>query len=203
MTTSHRPPNTGNSAPSFSGYHLRKYAVVAYPNAEAQAKIDVEKKLMAGVYPLAPRPGERPCITIAGFWAKEMMEDTLCRWIRNICRLQPSFRAALNNFSSFPPHTVYLRLQDPQPFLHLSHQFKMLDAFMESNECPPVELTTRPCLPLAEGLPEAAYQQLINEYAHKTFHEVLTVEKLALLKWGETGEAPQRVDTFTLQASRE
>lgn len=203
MIDTHRPPNTGTTAPAFSGYHLRKYAVVAYPNADVQPKIDVEKKLMAGVYPLVPRPQEQPFITLAGFWAKEMMEETLCRWIQNICRLQSSFMAALNNFSSLPPHTVYLRLQDPQPFVHLSRQFKMLDAFMESNECPPVEIITRPCLPLAEGLPEAAYQQLVNEFAHRTFHEVLTIEKLVLLKWAEAGEAPQRVDTFALQASRE
>ncbi len=52
------------------------------------------------------------------------MEDTLIRWIQRICNRYSSFDLTLNNYSGFPPHTIYLRVQDPEPFRELMRQLR-------------------------------------------------------------------------------
>lgn len=171
-----------NSAASFrTGYDHWEYLLVAYPDTTVHEKLWDEKKVLQGAYGSAAG-APASFITLASFQAKEALEETLSRWIQNICNLHPGFTATLNNFSGFPPHTIYLRVQDPQPFLKLSNALKMLDSFMQSNDGPPLSICTKPHLPIAAGLPEPLYQTLMPYYAGREFHASFAVEKLVLLK---------------------
>ncbi|HEU4634269.1 MAG TPA: 2'-5' RNA ligase family protein, partial [Flavisolibacter sp.] len=103
----------------------------------------------------------------------------------------------LNNFSGFPPHTIYLRVQNPQPFNQLANALKILDGFFQSNDCPPLQLVTKPHLSIAGALSEYAYNQAIKEYSERSFHACFKVEKLFLLKRDPLMRC-QLVNTFIL-----
>ena len=177
-------------------YDLWEYALVAYPDKELNAKICLEKKEFASQYG-QKLSSSQPHISIAGFLAKEAMEETLCRWIRNVCNLHHSFMVTLNNFSSFPPHTIYIRVQDPLPFQKLAGALKIIDSFIQSNDCPPLQLVSKPYLALASGLTEYTYESAIAEYAQKIFFETFKVDRLVLLKYNSYNKC-EVVNSFIL-----
>jgi len=176
-----------------------KYSLVAYPDENVLEKVAEEKKLLDQISGYTNR-WTRPQIQIASFYVLERMEETLTRWIQNICNLQNSFKVCLNNFSGFPPHTIYLRVQDNQPFQRLTSALTMLDGFILSNGCPPMHLESRPYLSLAGGLSQQVYEHVLPVFAQRNFHESFMVEKLVLLK-SDIETENKVINTFTLPSS--
>ena len=187
-----------NSSISFKTDHnLWEYLLVAHPDAQVYEKVVSEKNFFTNDhgYPLAAQ--SHPHITIASFLMKEAMEETIIRWIQNICNLHPAFNATLNNFNGFPPHTIYIRVQDPQPFKKLANALKIIDGFIQSNDCPPLQVVTKPHITIAKGLPEHLYNKAIKEYAQRSFHASFKVDRLNLLKRDASMKC-QLLNTFIL-----
>jgi 2'-5' RNA ligase len=162
--------------------NLWEYLLVAHPNQEVFDKVIEEKRFFYENYRHKLAVQTKPHITIANFLAKEEMEATLARWIQNVCNLQNSFTVTLNNYSGFPPHTIYLRIQNAEPFKKLTNALKILDGFIQSNDCPPLKVISKPHLTIARQLPQFIYETAIKEYSQKNFHESFKVDKLILLK---------------------
>lgn len=161
---------------------LWEYLLVVHPTAEVHTKILHEKKKFETRYEQQGDTKFHPHITIANFWAKEAMEETFIRWIQNICNLQKNFTVTLNNFSGFPSAGLYIRIQDEEPFKRLANALKILDGFMQSNDCPQLKLVSNPRIIFVTGLSQCTFDDVIKDYSQKTFHESFKVEKLILLK---------------------
>lgn len=179
-----------------TGYELWEYLLVSCPALEIMEKVKGEKDNFLGNYGYDPAPTPAH-ITVAAFFAKEAMEDTLIRWIQNICSLQHSFRAVLNNYGAIPPHTIYIRVQEHEPFRKLANAMRILDGFIQSNDCPPMQAVTSPGMPLAAGLPGSVYENAIKEYAQRSFHGCFKVDRLFLLKLDAAGNS-QLFNSFIL-----
>jgi hypothetical protein len=188
--------NTADASKTY--HHLCEYALLALPDEKLDGAIREEKELFDGFYDGMSSTRKVPHITIAGFLAKEAMEETLVRWIRNICQIQESFTVTLNNYSGVPSHTIFLRVQDPAPFIQLASRLRIIDSFVQSNDCPPVQLTAKPFLSIAGGLPESIYSEAITLFAQKTFHASFTLEKLVLVKRSWEGDRDELVERFHL-----
>ena len=172
-----------NSAISLqANTNLWEYLLVAHPGEEVHAKILNEKRNFESKYEQERDTRFHPHITIANFLAKEAMEETFIRWIQNICNLQKSFTVTLNNYSGFPSSGLYIRIQNEEPFKRLANSLKILDSFMQSNDCPPLKLVSKPHITFITGLSHYTFDDVIKEYARKTFHESFKVDKLVLLK---------------------
>lgn len=161
---------------------LWEYLLVAHPGEDVHAKILEEKRNFEINYEQEPDTKFYPHITIANFFAKEAMEETFIRWIQNICTLQKSFTVTLNNYSGFPSSGLYLRIQNEEPFNRLANALRILDGFMQSNDCPPLKLVIKPHITFVTGLSQYSFDHSITEYSKKTFHESFKVDKLVLLK---------------------
>jgi 2'-5' RNA ligase len=140
----------------------------------------------------------KPHITLAAFQAGEETEDTVIRWIQRICHQRRSFDIALNNYSGIPPHTIYLRVQDPQPLRDLMQQLQAIDEFIRSSGWPPVNLTGRLYLSIAGGLTEKVYNKAMPDYSRKTFHGIFRVDELVLLKRRHSFDPCKTVNVFRL-----
>lgn len=178
-------------------YDLWEYLLVAHPDAEVNTKILKEKKRFENKYEQVEDKRFHPHITIANFLAKEAMEPTFIRWIQNICNLQKSFTVTLNNYSAFPYSGLYLRVQSTEPFRKLSNSLKILDGFIQSNNCPPLKLVSNPHITFATGLSQYSFDKAISEYSRKTFHECFKVDRLFLLKRDENMKC-HLINTFIL-----
>ena len=180
------------------GRDVYEYLLVAHPDNIVSEKVMAEKQCFYDEFKEKFSAKTQPHITIANFLAKESMEETLTRWIQRICTQQQSFNVTLNNYSGFPPHTIYLRIQNEQPFQKLAKDLKVLDAYVNSCACPPVKIIAKPHLNIAGELPEEIYFKALIQYAHKSFHESFVVRELQLLKRRHQYDACKRINVFGL-----
>ena len=184
--------------PGWTEYGTWEYLLMAHPDENVNEQIEAEKKYFFDTYNEEDEVKIKPHITVANFLIKEEMEGTLLRWIQKVCNNQRGFTTVLNNFSGFPPHTIYLRVQDAQPFKQLAKELKVIENFIESNGCPPVKFITTPYLTIARRLPEPVYSKAIKDYAGRLFHASFTVNELLLLKRRNQGEGWKQVNVFRL-----
>ncbi len=181
--------------------NLYEYLLVVHPDENVYQQVLEEKKLFFNTYKEKMAIKTKPHITVSNFLAKETMEETIIRWMQRIISTQQSFSVSLNNYSGFPPHTVYLRVQDHQPFKQLATALKVVDQYVRGNDCPPMKLSTHPHLSVARKLPENIYEKAIMEYAPKTFHASFEVKQLILLKRKHQFDACKQISVFHLGAA--
>ncbi len=191
-------PSKIGTARTERGAARAEYLLVIYPDGDLRDKLMVEQQQFSADYGLQMTVRNKPHITVAVFQAGEVMEDTLIRWIQRICHGYSSFDLTLNNYSGFPPHTIYLRVQDPHPFRQLMQQLRAIDEFIRSSGCPPVNLVTKPFLSIAGGLTEQVYNKAMPDYSRKDFHDSFRVEELVLLKRTHPYDACKTVNIFRL-----
>jgi 2'-5' RNA ligase len=191
--------------PKISSGHV-EYLLVVYPIGDLRDRLLEEQQQFCVDYGLdhgtdrglRTMARNKPHITLAAFRAGEETEDTLIRWIQRICNRQKNFEIALNNYSGIPPHTIYLRVQDPRPLRELTRQLRAIDDFIRSSGWPPVSLNSRPYLSIAGGLTEQIYNKAMPDYSRKTFHGVFKVDELILLKRGHSFAPCKTVNIFRL-----
>jgi 2'-5' RNA ligase len=188
------------SSSNWKTHSLWEYLLLAHPDAAVNEQVLVEKNYFFNEYrqPIAIRT--KPHITIANFLAKEEMEQTLLRWIQRVCDNQSRFVTMLNNFSGFPAHTIYLRVQNHQPYKELAKGLKSIEQYVRSNDCPPVHLVSTPHLTIARHLSEEVYEKAIKDFSQRLFHASFSVDNLLLIKRRHQREAFQHVTLFPLAA---
>jgi hypothetical protein len=189
---------TANEGLSGRGSPRAEYLLVIYPYGELEDRLLEQQQQFSHEYGLRVTVRNRPHVTIAAFQAGEPMEETLIRWMRRICNQFNSFELTLNNFSGIPPHTVCLRVQDPEPLRELLRLLKAVDDFVRSSGCPPVNLINRPYLSIAGGLTEQVYNKAMPDYSRRTFYERFRVDELVLLKRAHAFDACKTVNIFRL-----
>jgi len=174
------------------------YMLLAHPDDSVSARLLEEKLSFCREYGLKATTKTRPYITIASFSAFERMEETMIRWLHRIIGNNRSFHVALNNYSGFPPHTIYLRVQDPAPFQNLVCQLNVIEQYVKSNGFGGLNLNSKPYLSIARGLPVGIYEKALIDYSQKTFHDSFMVNELYLIKRKDQFENSRRVAVFPL-----
>jgi 2'-5' RNA ligase len=179
------------------GYY--EYLLVIHPDSEVYEKVIAEKQNFYDEYRKTVAIKTKPHITVASFLAKEAMEDTIIRWMQTIFSKQQSFPVTLNNYSGFPPHTIYLRVQNAEPFHQLTKELKVVNTYVSSCSCPPMKLISRPHISIAGRLTEEVYFKALTQYAHKSFHETFLVNELLLIKRKHQYDTCKTINVFALQ----
>jgi 2'-5' RNA ligase len=175
---------------------LWEYLLVAHPDENVDNKITEEKKIFFNTYKQRLAVKTKPHITIANFLATESMEETVIRWIHRVCSQCKSFPVTLNNYSGFPPDTIYVRIQDHSPFKQLAAQLKVIDHYVRSNGCPEARLIYHPHLTIAGGLDSNVYNKAMADYSQKIFHESFLLTELLLLKRNNQFDTCKQVNVF-------
>jgi len=187
------------SSPVSVKRELGEYLLVVPPDTEVYKKVMAEKQFFYEEYKEKIAIKTLPHITVTNFLASEIMEETIIRWIQRICTKQQSFAVTLNNYSGFPSHTIYLRVQNAIPLQQLAEELKVLDAYIRSCSCPPMKFTSRPHLTIARKLSEEIYFKALIQYAHKSFCESFVVNELLLLRRGHQFDKCKTINVFGLQ----
>ena len=178
---------------------LLEYLLVAHPDIPVGHKIELEKEYFAKEYHTVIAKKTRPHFTIANFMASEAMEPTMGKWMQHVIGSQQSFPVTLNNYSGFPSHTVYLRVQDPAAFQELAKQLKPVNDYIRNSDCPPVKFVAKPHLTIARRLTENVYNRAMAEYAQKAFRESFMVEELVLLRRQHQFDPCKTIQVFKLK----
>lgn len=177
---------------------IYEYLLVANPGPDINPQLMAEKERFYNIYKEKIAVKTLPHITVANFMAMEQMEETIGRWMQRICGMQESFLVTLNNYSGFPPHTIYLRVQHPQPFQQLANQLRVIDNYVRGYGMPAARLIKNPHLTLARRLPEEVYAKAISEYSRREFHGSFKVTELVLLKRRHQFDKCEKINVFRL-----
>ncbi|MDB5197079.1 MAG: 2-5 ligase family protein [Flaviaesturariibacter sp.] len=181
---------------------LYEYMLLANPSEEVDEKVRLEKEHFQYKYGAEIATRTLPHITIANFLAKGQMENLICSWTQNACNLQYSFTVALNNFSGFPAHAIFIRVQNPKPFRVFANNLNSIDQLLQTNDCPPLQLVTKPHMTIARRLEKDVYEKAIVDYAQRSFYDTYTLDKLTLLKRDSRYKKWQHVTHFHLPPER-
>ncbi len=181
---------------------FQEYLLVAHPSGDVYNKVMAEKQAFYEQFGEKTAIKTKPYITIANFLAREAMEETVIRYVQRICSQQPAFDVMLNNYSGFPTHTIYIRVQNPQPFWHLAKELKAVANYVNSCGGPPAKLTTNPHISIARSLPEKVHFKALMQYAQKTFHETFAVNELVLLRRSHQFDSCKSINVFHLKPSQ-
>ena len=179
---------------NFAG--LPEYVLAIKPNDELSIKLCAEKRDFMVAYKLDGSVHHKSHIVLATFIGKESMEDTISRWLRNICLKQKSFTITLNNYSGIPPESIYLRIMDTAPLLALAKELKIIDEFIRAGGCPGLQLVKRPQLTIARNLGPALYERAMADYSQKLFCESFEAIELVLLKRKDSYENFKTINVF-------
>ena len=183
---------------SFAMQEYYEYLLVVHPAADVYAQLMQEKKYFFETYKEKVAVKTMPHITVANFLAKEAMEETIIRYMHRILSMQKSFTVTLNNFSGFPPHTVYARVQDHQPFKQLAAALTPVEQYVKVNGCPPAKFITHPHISIARRLKADVYDKAMFEFSQRTFFASFNVEELVLLKRQNQFDKCKQVNVFKL-----
>ena len=179
------------------GFH--EYRLVVQPDKDVYNKVLAEKQVFNEAFGEKLVDRSLPAITIASFQAKEEMEETIIRYLNRICSMHTGFMVELNNYSGNPPHSIYLRVQNPQPFNQLVKALEVIDNYISSCACPPVQVTANPHIGIARSLTETIYRQALLNYGQKTFHEIFMVNEVILVRKNHEYDHEKSINVFRLQ----
>ena len=176
---------------------LWEYLLVTTPDEKVSNKLQEVGKGIPGQN--SKTKGKfKPYIKLAEFQARESMEETIIRWVQRVCSQHEMFTVTLNNYGGFPPATIFVRIQDHQPFKALTSKLQVIDEYIQSNSCPPVKFFNRPHLRIGEQPSEADYGKALFHYSQQDFHEAFEVTELVLMKSRTVFEQPKQVNVFHL-----
>lgn len=184
---------------SQTGFSMYEYLLVVHPAKDVYTKLLEEKQHFYNTYNEKIAIKTLPHITVANFMAREEMEDTLIRYMQRIFVAHKSFEVMLNNFSGFPSsHTVYVRVQEHEPFKQMAASLKMLEPYIKDNGCPKPSFKPHPHLTIARRMQERVYDRAVLDYSQKTFHALFKVGELVLLRRRSQYDKCEQVNVFKL-----
>lgn len=176
-----------------------EYLLVVHPDTSVYTQVMEEKNFFSARFKTPIAAATMPHITVANFLATEQMEDTIIRWMHRIISMKKSFRVTLDQYGTFKPHTIYLRVMDHQPFKQLAKDLQVVDQYIRGNGCPEMRLIDFPHLTIARRLDTTVYQEAVKVYSERNFHAAFEVQELVLLRRQHQFDGCKQVNLFRLQ----
>lgn len=140
----------------------------------------------------------KPQITLVKFSQYELAERPFMNRLRNIALVNPSFRIILDDFGSFPSHTIYLKLQTTNQIMDLIKELKQVQAFIKPNAQNKPHFITEPMISIAHKLLPWQYEKGWLEYSNTQFNASFMVNELLLLKRKEGSKGYKVIERFPL-----
>jgi len=188
-----------NSEAYYGAPGLFEYMLVVCPGKEVYKMIMDEKWQFFRKYGHSLTIKTRPHVTVSNFLAWDHMESTIIRRLQNLVREQRSFRVTLNNYSGFPSHTVYIRIQENEGLRDLNYRLKAIDPYVKETRWLTARSMHYPVISLAPQLSAELYENAIKDYSNKEFHASFEVAELVLFRRQHPHDKYKEAGVFRLQ----
>lgn len=179
-----------------TGYPEAEYLLVIQPHADLYDKIMTCKNEFAEKYNAAAAAFGKPHITLLRFKQVLMAEEKITRYIGAIASGCPPMKIELNNFGSFPSHTIYLNIVGKQAIRYMVRELKSVQRLVKGSEKP--HFITEPHLTIARRLQPQQYEQAWKEYQHLPFSWLFIADHLLLLKRAPGMRSYEQAASFQL-----
>jgi 2'-5' RNA ligase len=171
---------TGNT---LTGYNVYEYLLVLHPHEELWNRIMKVKNEFAEKYKSDHARWGKPHITLANFLQHEMTESRIVNRLQMIAMGYHPIKIELNDYGSFPSHTIYINVTTKLPVQHLVKQVRTeTQRLMKLNDDNKPHFILEPHLIIARKLQPWQYEQGWLEYSHKHFTGRFIASDMLLLK---------------------
>ena len=165
------------------GYRVYEYLLVLTPHEELRNRILQVKKGFSEQYKTAFAAGSRPQLTLVNFVQYAMMEERLVNRLRVVAMGQTPFKVELQNFGSFPSHTIYIQVATRSPILSLVKDIRQeTQRLMKLNDENKPHFITEPHITIARKLQPWQYEKGWLEYSRKHFSGRFIADGMTLLR---------------------
>ena len=182
------------------GYRVNEYQLVLAPHEELRNKIRSARETFFKKYQITGPKNQSVNLCLLKFFNREMMEEKIIHRLQVLSMGQAPFKVEINDFGSFPSHSVIFKINTRLPIQNLTSQLKPYGRLLKMNQELKPQFFDEPYFLLAGRLKPWQYEQGWLEYSHKHFTGRFIADSMLLLKrpYGERS-AYQIVNRFEFQ----
>jgi 2'-5' RNA ligase len=181
------------------GYQLYEYLLVLNPHEELRNKIMTIKNEFAEKYKAPAGKYMKPHIALVRFTHLSMMEEKIMHRLQAIAMGITPFKVELNNYGSFPTHTILINITSKLPVQNLVKHIREAQRLMKFNNEHKPHFIEEPHLAIARKLRPWQYEQAWLEYAHRHFTGRFIADNMLLVKRKVGDKAYQILRRFEFQ----
>ncbi|MFT3937109.1 MAG: 2'-5' RNA ligase family protein [Chitinophagaceae bacterium] len=180
------------SALALPGYKINEYLVVLSPHEELRNKIKSVKDDFYEAYQAPNAKWGKPHITLVNFLQYAMMEDRIVNRFKTVAMGYHPFKVELQNFGSFPAHTIYINVTTKEPIKNLVKEMRPFQQLMKLNKDNKPHFIDEPHLTIARKLQPWQYEKGWLEYSQKHFTGRFIADSFLLLR-RQVGDNPYKI----------
>jgi 2'-5' RNA ligase len=189
--------------PSFEDAFGRKvypaeYMVVLQPHEDLYNRIMKLKQDFAGKYENTMATALKPHISIVRFLQYEMKEQQVYNRLKLLAMALPAFKVDLDDFGSFPSHTIYIKVQTQEPVKAIAKKLRAAQSLMTINKEHKPHFLNEPHIAIARKLLPWQYEKGWLEYAGHHFHGSFIADQLLFLKRPHGSKAWQIIERLRM-----
>ena len=177
---------------------MNEYLLVIQPNEDLCERIMTMKNHFASNYQCPQAMHIKPQITLIKFSHYDMAESRFVNRFRNIANANPPFKITLNDFGSFPSHTIYVNIQTTNQLSELTKELKQVQAFIKPDAQHKPHFITDHFISIAQKLLPWQYEKGWLEYSNTHFNSSFMVNEMLLLKRREGTNSFKVMERFPL-----
>jgi len=181
-----------------SEYATADYMLVLEPHEALREEIMRVKKQFGETYDCAASVTGKPNITLVRFTQYEMIEQRIVRRLQMIATEHASFMVELNDFGSFPSHSIFLNVTTKNQIVELVKSFRPIQHLLKIDKDRKPHFITDPYINIARKLLPWQYEKGWLEMSNTHFSGKFVADHLLLLRKRETEKRYEMVKKFKL-----
>lgn len=175
-----------------------EYMLVLTPHQDLYNKIMQLKQEFAATYENTMATALKPHISIARFIQYEMNEPKLRNKLKLITQSLPAFKIDLEDFGSYPSHTIYIKVQTQEPVKAIAKKLREAQSLMTINKENKPHFLNEPHIAMARKLLPWQYEKGWLEYSNQHFRASFMAEELVFMKRPHGAKAWQIIERFRM-----
>jgi hypothetical protein len=164
------------------GYRVNEYQLVLAPHEELRNKIRSVREAFCKRYKIQGSKNQSVNLSLLKFYNRELMEEKIIHRMHLVAMGQTPFKVEINDFGSFPTHSIIIKVDTKLPVQHLTSQLKSYGRLLKmNNELKPI-FFDEPYFLLASRLKPWQYEEGWLEYSNRHFKGRFIADSMLLLK---------------------
>jgi 2'-5' RNA ligase len=181
------------------GYQQNEYLLVLKPHEELLNKIVKVKEEFATKYSAPLAKVLKPHIALVTFTAWTMAEEKIVQRLQHIAMGISPIKIELNNYGSFPSHTIYINVTSKVPIQNLVKEIKEAQRILKTTNEHKPHFIEAPHIAIARKLKPWQFEQGWLEYSHRQFTGRFIADSMLLLKRSTNTQPYQIAKRFEFQ----
>lgn len=178
---------------------INEYLLILDPPEPLQDKIAKIRQHFYDVYQAPTARGGKPHIGLVKFFTWDMMEEKLVGRLDNITMATKPFSVQLQDYASFPAHTIYINVSTQVKIAELVKELKTAQRLMRADPQREPHFMNEPHIMVARKLLPWQYEKGWLAFSHRQFTGKFIADSMLLLKRRDGEKAYQIVKRFEFQ----